>query len=261
MAQFLQDVTHRKLDAERLKDAIRIEKRSLVLYAHYRRELVSHYFPNDPTNEMYRIFLTHLQAGSSTLEKYMELLLQDIRKAPPIHVEPPVNMDGRVNDEVAPVVNRKQYVRAGVNAKKRILWVHTLPFWQSSVARIFMLDSSYQLLGSDLSFDFLNENNELDEQEPFESMARKLLMNSAGGSVVRRTGRVLSLAKMFRADGVVWFCQWGCKQTLGGANLAKEILEREGFPVLLLDGDACDRQNINDGQMATKLQAFFEMLG
>ncbi|NLH02196.1 MAG: 2-hydroxyacyl-CoA dehydratase, partial [Clostridiales bacterium] len=31
-------------------------------------------------------------------------------------------------------------------------------------------------------------------------------------------------------------------------------------PVLLLDGDGCDMENINDGQMKTRLQAFLEIL-
>jgi len=29
---------------------------------------------------------------------------------------------------------------------------------------------------------------------------------------------------------------------------------------LVLDGDGCDRDNINDGQMKTRLKAFLEML-
>ena len=234
MARFLEDTTHRKLNEERLAEAIRREKRSFDLYARYQSELAFREFTNDPLTEMYRIFLTHLQAGSPNLEKYMEFLLRDVQNAP--------------------LANHG-------HLKKRILWVHTLPFWQNSVARMFALDAPCQLLGSDLSFDFLNEEDDLDEKVPFESMARKLLRNSAGGSAVRRTRRVLDLAKRLHADGVVWFCQWGCKQTLGAANLAKQILEQQGFPVLVLDGDACDKQNINEGQMATKMQAFFEMLG
>ena len=34
----------------------------------------------------------------------------------------------------------------------------------------------------------------------------------------------------------------------------------EGYPVLLLDGDGCDRANTMDGQTATRLDAFLEML-
>ena len=37
-------------------------------------------------------------------------------------------------------------------------------------------------------------------------------------------------------------------------------LEEAGYPVLLLDGDGCDRANASDGQTATRLEAFLEML-
>lgn len=30
--------------------------------------------------------------------------------------------------------------------------------------------------------------------------------------------------------------------------------------MLTLDGDGCDRRNINDGQMRTRLEAFLELL-
>ena len=51
------------------------------------------------------------------------------------------------------------------------------------------------------------------------------------------------------------------------AALALKLAEREiyknasgEYPVLLLDGDGCDRANTMDGQTATRLDAFLEML-
>ena len=76
----------------------------------------------------------------------------------------------------------------------------------------------------------------------------------------QRIQRALELCRMQQIDGVVYFCQWGCKQTMGAAQLFKSALEAEGYPVLLLDGDGCDRANTMDGQTATRLDAFLEML-
>ena len=70
--------------------------------------------------------------------------------------------------------------------------------------------------------------------------------------------------KMFReagADGVVWFNHWGCKHTLGIAQLAKKKFEEQNLPLLILDGDGCDRSHGGEGQTATRLGAFMEMLG
>ena len=91
-------------------------------------------------------------------------------------------------------------------------------------------------------------------------MARRLLANVNGGSAARRIDNAIAWAKKLNADGVILFCHWGCKQTMGAAQLFKSALEAEGYPVLLLDGDGCDRANTMDGQTATRLDAFLEML-
>lgn len=64
-----------------------------------------------------------------------------------------------------------------------------------------------------------------------------------------------------KADGAVWFGHWGCKHTLGAAQLAKKKFEEARIPMLLLDGDGCDRSHGGEGQTSTRLGAFLEMLG
>nr|MBP8990252.1 2-hydroxyacyl-CoA dehydratase [Clostridia bacterium] len=53
---------------------------------------------------------------------------------------------------------------------------------------------------------------------------------------------------------------WGCKNTLGSSRLIKQALEESGLLTLVLDGDGCDPANNSDGQMATRLDAFLELL-
>jgi len=224
---FLEEVTGGKLTEEALRDVIRRENRSIRLYRGAFDELSGKYMPNDMTSEMYKIFLTHVLAGTEEAERYFELLLEDVRAA------------------------------AGSAGEIRLLWAHTLPFWQNSMKNVLNRGDRLQLLCCDMNFDFMAE---LDEASPYEALARKLLCNTFGGPGGRRTQALLETAKALRADGVVYFCQWGCKHTLGNAYPAKERLEGAGIPTLLLDGDGCDRGNVNDGQMATRLQAFLEIL-
>ena len=47
---------------------------------------------------------------------------------------------------------------------------------------------------------------------------------------------------------------------LVAAAQAKREFEAAGFPTLLLDGDGCDSRNVTDGQMATRVGAFLELL-
>jgi len=227
MAAFIEKITGRKQDREALRMAIRRGNNSVRMYREYFRELAGKRLPNNFSSEMFKITLTHVRLGTPEAEEYFRLLLDDVRRAP------------------------------AAGREIRILWVHTLPFWQESLRGVFEGNAKYQLLCSDINFDSLCE---LDEDRPYVSMARRLLANSLGGSARNRAERVLEMAKSLRADGVVYFCHWGCKQTLGGAALTEELLAKEGIGTLVLDGDGCDRENVNDGQMSTRLQAFLEIL-
>ena len=77
---------------------------------------------------------------------------------------------------------------------------------------------------------------------------------------MRRIDRALEYARRFEVDGIIWFCHWGCKQTLGPSLLASKIFSEQGFPTLLLDGDGCDTRNVQEGQTSTRIAAFLEQL-
>ena len=140
---------------------------------------------------------------------------------------------------------------------KRILWLHTLPHWQDSLRALLNFRPDVEIVGCDMALDA----DVLPEPErPYESMARRLVCSSFNGGAERRAERAAELARLLRADGAVYFCHWGCKQTSGAAQLVKRRLEAAGFPTLVLDGDGCDSGNVNDGQMVTRLQAFLELL-
>lgn len=224
---FIEENTNKRFDYEKLTEVIRRENRSMKLYKEYLQELSVKSIPNDLTSEMYKLFFTHVFNGTAEAERYFEILLDDAKKIK------------ETNDRI------------------RILWCHTVPYWQQSIRELFNNSNKYQLLCSDLNFDGIIE---LDESKPLRSLAVKLLNNHLKGSADRRADRILQMAKYLNADGVVYFNHWGCKKTLGGAGITKKLLEANGIPVLVLDGDGCDRENINDGQMKTRLQAFLEIL-
>lgn len=227
MSESMEDVIGKKLNHEKLKAAIRRENHSLKMYLDYFQELPGKFLSNNLTSEMYKLFFTHILLGTVQAEHYFKLLLEDVRNAP--------QSKGEI----------------------RILWAHTVPFWQDSINNLLNFSHKYQLLCCDLNFDSLVP---LDEAHPYESMARKLLLNTMCGPTKKRADKLLEMAKLLHADGVVYFNHWGCKRTLGGAALIKDMLESAGILVLILDGDGCDRDNINDGQMSTRLQAFLEIL-
>ena len=225
----LEDLCHRKLDEQALRDTVARSGRTLAACRSYlaRRGAVS--LPTTMTGELCSLIATHVMLGRPESEAYMQELLRQAGAAP----------------------------ERAEHSKKRVFWMHTLPNWQDSMKDIFDGANRCELVGTDLAVDFLGD---LDPEHPYESMARRVTGSICNGSAERRIAASLRTAKQVKADGVIVFCHWGCKQTMGLSQLAKQMFEAEGLPTLVLDGDGCDSRNVADGQMVTRVNAFLEQL-
>ncbi|NLN07684.1 MAG: 2-hydroxyacyl-CoA dehydratase [Firmicutes bacterium] len=223
----LEDSCQRKMNWNRLCEAVSIADRSLKSFRDYLEIRGNCSLPVTMSGELYSLIATHVLLGTPEGEDYFKTLKQVAQTAPP---------------------------SAG---KKRILWLHILPNWQDSMRAVFEQNGRCEIVGCDITYDVLIE---MDPRRPYESMARRLLHNINNGGAERRIAAAVFYAKKLRADGVLIFCHWGCKQTMGLSQLAKNTLEAEGFPTLVLDGDGCDSRNVSDGQMVTRVNAFLEQL-
>ena len=225
MAELMQEHLGRRLEEKKLREAMARSKRTVEALRACLTEKRTHSLYGDVTSEMYEIYLSHNGLGSSAAERYANMLLRDLRAAPPAR---------------------------GI----RLLWLHTIPIWQTPVKELFDLNDRCQIVTCDMCTESLTD---VDPDHPYESMARRLVYSPWNGGQ-RRVEAALTLAEELRVDGVVCFCHWGCKQTMGLSALFKNELEKAGFPTLILNGDGCDRRNASDGQVATRLNAFLEML-
>lgn len=225
----LEDLCRRKLDPQALRDTVDRSRRTLEVYRAYlaRRGRVS--LPATMTGELCSLISTHVMLGRPESELYMRELLRQAQAAP----------------------------ERAAHAKTRVFWMHVLPNWQDSMTGIFDGAGRCELVGADLSADYLDS---LDPDRPYESMARRVVGSICNGSADRRIEASLRMARQLNADGVIVFCHWGCKQTMGLSQLAKQAFEAEGLPTLVLDGDGCDSRNVADGQMVTRVNAFLEQL-
>ena len=157
-----------------------------------------------------------------------------------------------------------------------LAWMHTAPFFSASLQRLVDYNQRAQIVVSDMCFDQASLDGwQMHDgewrhdgdapswahaaDEPWEAMAERLIKNSFNGPGEQRIERVRRIAEATGADGVVCFCHWGCKETMGVSQLAKRELEGAGIPTLVLDGDCVQRSN-NEGQSSTRMGAFLEML-
>jgi len=141
--------------------------------------------------------------------------------------------------------------------KYRVLWLHHIrPYYPNEII------SRLEEMGASVCF---GESNHvywepLDEANPFESLAAKMLANPSGGPLERRSGLALELVDRYNIDGVIHFSHWGCRQSCGGEYVIRDLMRERGMPVLILNGDGADSRNYSREQTRLRLDAFLEML-
>ncbi len=223
---FLERQIGKIIDESRLVKRMERSRRTLENYWRFQEIRSDRYVPSDLVTPLFSSMANQILLGTREQETYTNMLLHDVQ-----------NTDAAKG--------------------KRIYWMHTIPFWSDAVKKELCLQETAQIVGCEISQlcapDF-------DPEKPYEAMARRMVYNKLNGSVLRRIEHGIRCAKQAKADGAVWFCHWGCKHTLGGAQLAKKKFEEQGIPLLILDGDGCDRSHGGEGQTATRLGAFLEML-
>ena len=223
---FIEDQTGREMDEEALKERIARSGRTICNYRQFQYERREHCVLTDLTTPMYAGLTANVMLGTEEEERYTQMLLRDVKNTPPAQ-------------------------------GTRLYWMHTIPFWSDAVKEQLYYNEKAQIVGEELQQDVTVD---MDMSDPYRAMAQRMVYNSLNGGISRRIENGIRNAKAAGADGAVWFAHWGCKHTLGAAQLAKKRFEEAGIPLLVLDGDAVDRSHGGEGQTSTRLGAFLEML-
>ncbi len=310
LAHTLEELSHRKLDEERLREVMAISRRTRAYLRAYINGRGGATLPTTCTGELCNFIATHCLLGHPASERYTRTLLGIETAQLKERVRESAATKGRAfrkrafrehaPQEHAPQ-ERTSQERAPQERAPRIFWIHTLPNWQHAMTGIFDRAQACELVGTDVclgslygaaadsrlgaSFGQTSEDfsaarlgaERIDDPtdvagfmgrmfledadaDPYDLMARRIVYNLANGNGRRRIYASREAALHAKADGVVVFCHWGCKQTLGLSALAKEVFEEAGLPTLVLDGDGCDGRSVSDGQMVTRVNAFLEQL-
>ncbi len=140
--------------------------------------------------------------------------------------------------------------------KIRLMWI------QNRIQYKFPIEKMLEDLGAKIVVDELNDVTwePMDPDNPFESIAKRIITIPFSLSTDNRISHLQSLARDYKLDGAINPCHWGCRQGTGVRGLTSKGLKDVNVPVLNLEIDCVDSRNLAQGQIETRLEAFAEML-
>lgn len=226
MTRELESAVGMQIDLDELKAVIHRENESRKYFLDFLETTKEICYPNTLTLNQCMILATHLNIGTEETLSFFRELAEDVR-----HYRP--------------------------HRGNRIMWIHLQPLYDEVLKDIFNLSSENNIQIFDFTMDYMEQ---MDEEHPFEALARKMILNQYNGDFSRKIRFIEECIEEYRPDGIIHYCHWGCKQSAGGAAYLKKAAAARNLPMLILDGDAIDRRNTQEGQIKTRTEAFLEML-
>ncbi len=234
LVNFLEEVTGRKLDYDRLKEVVRLSDKACELWD----EIMS-----------YRRFIPTPISASEIGIMFVMVTRQGTQIA--------VDYLTRVRDELKE--KSEQGIGILEDEKVRLFW-DNIPLWYN-----MGLFNYFEKMGGVVVAETYSAawSLRLDANNPMETLARKTLISYPLVSCVsinKRKEMVLKACREYAIDGAILHRNKSCVPiTLGQMDIKRE-LEQMDIPALIIDADHMDDRNFSTAQFQTRADAFMEML-
>ncbi|MBN1652652.1 MAG: 2-hydroxyacyl-CoA dehydratase [Deltaproteobacteria bacterium] len=159
----------------------------------------------------------------------------------------------------------KERVAAGIamvpNETYRLLW-DNIPVWY----RMRWLSDRFAAHGAALVADtytsgWVSSMQYVNEDDPVGSLAEsyaRIFLNTGTDSMAEN---IVSMAKRYHADGLVIHSNRSCKPySLGQYDIQRIVERKAAIPSIILEADMVDDRAFSESQIATRIDAFIEML-
>jgi benzoyl-CoA reductase/2-hydroxyglutaryl-CoA dehydratase subunit BcrC/BadD/HgdB len=235
--QFLEHVTGGKMDIDRLKEIGKNSVEGAQLWQETLDTTMSRPSPMTAFDAFFHLALiVTLRGTPQTLEYYREL--RDLMK------------------------ERSQ---AGIGAVPketyRLLW-DNLPIWH----RMKWLSDKFAEHGACLVADTYTSawcgiKRELNRDDVIASAAEGYTYSYLNLGTDKMAELVLTMVDKYQVDGIVMHSNRSCRPYSFGQYDLQKIVEREkGIPSLMIEADMVDDRSFSESQVATRIEAFIEML-
>jgi benzoyl-CoA reductase/2-hydroxyglutaryl-CoA dehydratase subunit BcrC/BadD/HgdB len=139
----------------------------------------------------------------------------------------------------------------------RFLWLMASPTFATPIFST-LEERGGRIVGEELSHCYWDE---LDEGNPFRSMATRMFSDRFMGPVERRAGAAVDLARQYDVDAVLHFGHLPCRQSNGALQVIRDHLQRAGYRMINLEADLSDPANFPAERIRDQLLTHLEVIG
>lgn len=234
MVSGLSDLTGRKLKKEKLSESIELsnQARRYALRVNELRQAVPS--PMRGSEAMGYLYMTGLGYGS--------------KKAVGIYRSMAKELEKRVEKKFTPLGEEKY----------RLLWLHIRPYFRNSLFNYLEMQQKASVAFEEFNHIYWPE---LDPEQPFQSVAKRLVSNLTNGPIDGYADLLLDLARKYKVDGALHYAHWGCRWNYGRLRVIKDAFQKKGIPFVSIDCDSASSQNYFEGQLNSRIDTFLDMLG
>lgn len=234
---FLENVCGKKLDHDRMKEVGRLSVEGQRLWQQVLDTAAHSPSPMTAFDAFFHLALIVTLRGTQTAVDYYKYLLK------------------KMNAKVI------QGIGAVPNERYRLLW-DNLPVWYRLRWLSEKFASHDACLVADTyttawcgSLKYMDENNFLDSMA--EGYTRIYL--NIGIDEMART--VIEMIDKYNVDGFVMHSNRSCKPySLGQYDIQRIVQRERGIPCLIIEADMVDERNFSESQIATRIDAFMEII-
>jgi bcr-type benzoyl-CoA reductase subunit B len=234
---FLEKVCGKKMDHDRMKEVGKLSLEGQRLW-----QAVLDTTANRP-------------APMSAFDAFYHLALIVTLRGTPVVVEYYTQLLAKMKDRVA------KGIGAVPNEKYRLLW-DNIPIWPRTrwLSQKFAAHDAC-LVADTYTSAWCGTMKYIDENNFFDSMAEAYTRIYLNIGVDEMARIVIGMVDKYQADGIVMHSNRSCKPySLGQYDIQRIVEKERGIPSLMIEADMVDERSFSESQVATRIDAFMEVI-
>ena len=137
--------------------------------------------------------------------------------------------------------------------KPTVGWAHLRPYYSNKL--LSYVEEHANIASNHVNYVFWDD---MDETDPFKSLARKTVMHPGYCDVMTRAGTITRVAD--NIEGIIAFYPKSCRHYHSSSRIEQEIMKEHGVPMLVIDSDCIDNRGDDFLISKTRIDRFLKTL-